>query len=72
MAVCELSGKKLPERTVYFSGYVCRVKDNYKCDNYRQNFKDGTNCYLLQRPVDMDKIRGILGLIDNSAKESGA
>lgn len=71
MVVCELTGEKLPERNASFCGYACRTKNNLYCKHYRMNYKDGTNCALLQRPVDINKIRRVLGLTDN-VKENGA
>lgn len=59
MAVCSLTGEKLPDRNSHFSGFECNVKNSYKCGNKREHFKDGSNCYLCQRPFDKDKIDSI-------------
>lgn len=59
MAVCPKSGKELPERNSYFSGYECKHSKGWNCKYYSHVFVHGTNCLLLRKPVDVKSILGI-------------
>lgn len=59
MAVCEKSGKELPERNNRFSGYECSYKKGWNCKYYSHVFVYGTNCLLLRPNIDVKSILGI-------------
>lgn len=59
MAVCEKTGKELPERNVHFSGHNCEYSKGWNCKYYSHVFSQGTNCLLLRKPIDVKSILGI-------------
>lgn len=59
MAECCKTGKVLPLRDAYFSGYECREKERFTCLKFSYHFIDGTNCQLLRKPIDVRKILGM-------------
>lgn len=61
MCKCIKTGKELPERNIFFSGHECREKDRYTCKHFSHQFVDGTNCWLLRRPINARAILGIEG-----------
>ena len=59
MAICEKSGKELPDKNNKFCGYECREKDRSYCKYYSHNFIYGTNCIQLRPKIDVAAILGV-------------
>ena len=43
-----MTDKEMPEKTYFFAGHACRVKNKECCPNYTRRMRNGTNCMLYQ------------------------
>ena len=59
MAVCPKTGDELPERNSHFSGFECKYSKGWNCKYYSHVFSQGTNCFLLRKPINVKAILGI-------------
>lgn len=69
MAVCEITGKILPERNAHFAGLECRQHNRFCCKYFSHQFVDGTNCILLRKPRDVRAILGIKSEVKNATSD---